>query len=143
MPSYSKSGEAVLATCHVDIQTIWYELIKEVNCTAICGHRTKGAQEVAVMEGKSQTHWPNSKHNTLPSMAIDSGPYFPELRNLDWEDIKAFCYFAGKVEALARGLLKEGKITHRIRWGGDWDGDGRTLDQKFNDLVHFELIPIN
>ncbi len=26
-----------------------------------------------------------------------------------------------------------------IRWGGDWDRDGDTTDQTFNDLVHWEL----
>jgi len=28
----------------------------------------------------------------------------------------------------------------KIRWGGDWDGDTKMNDQKFNDLVHFELM---
>ena len=27
----------------------------------------------------------------------------------------------------------------RIRWGGDWDGDGDKTDQSFNDLCHWEL----
>jgi len=27
----------------------------------------------------------------------------------------------------------------KIRWGGDWDSDGSVCDNKFNDLVHFEL----
>jgi len=26
-----------------------------------------------------------------------------------------------------------------IRWGGDWDRDDRTSDNKFNDYVHFEV----
>ena len=25
-----------------------------------------------------------------------------------------------------------------LRWGGDWDGDGTSLDQNFDDLAHFE-----
>jgi len=27
----------------------------------------------------------------------------------------------------------------KIRWGGDWDMDTQTKDNKFDDLVHFEL----
>ena len=27
-----------------------------------------------------------------------------------------------------------------IRWGGDWDSDTQVKDNKFDDLVHFELI---
>ncbi|WP_232367585.1 M15 family metallopeptidase domain-containing protein [Alteromonas pelagimontana] len=51
----------------------------------------------------------------------------------------AFAVFAGFVQCVARQLYAEGKITHLVRWGGDWDMDGQTLDQKFNDLPHFEL----
>jgi peptidoglycan L-alanyl-D-glutamate endopeptidase CwlK len=28
----------------------------------------------------------------------------------------------------------------KLRWGGDWDGDGNRLNNKFNDLAHFELV---
>jgi hypothetical protein len=28
----------------------------------------------------------------------------------------------------------------RVRWGGDWDGDFETKDNKFDDLVHFEIL---
>jgi peptidoglycan L-alanyl-D-glutamate endopeptidase CwlK len=27
-----------------------------------------------------------------------------------------------------------------LRWGGDWNMDGRTTDNKFDDLGHFELV---
>jgi len=27
----------------------------------------------------------------------------------------------------------------KIRWGGDWDMDTHTKDNKFDDLVHFEM----
>ena len=26
-----------------------------------------------------------------------------------------------------------------IRWGGDWNQDTKTKDNKFDDLVHFEI----
>jgi peptidoglycan L-alanyl-D-glutamate endopeptidase CwlK len=39
-------------------------------------------------------------------------------------------------------LLVEGKISHAIRWGGDWDSDDIFDDQNFDDLPHFELVKI-
>ena len=27
-----------------------------------------------------------------------------------------------------------------IRWGGDWDRDTEVRDNKFDDLVHFEIV---
>ena len=27
-----------------------------------------------------------------------------------------------------------------IRWGGDWDSDGQTLDHTFFDAPHFEMV---
>jgi peptidoglycan L-alanyl-D-glutamate endopeptidase CwlK len=41
---------------------------------------------------------------------------------------------------IAQKLKDDGKMTHSVRFGGDWDGDKDITDQKFNDLVHFELI---
>jgi peptidoglycan L-alanyl-D-glutamate endopeptidase CwlK len=136
---YSQTSLRHLESCHADIQLIWGELAKYVNCSVFCGHRNEQEQNEAFADKNSELQWPDSKHNSLPSMAIDSGPYFPELRNTDWEDYKAFAVFAGHVMLIARQLYDAGKITHLVRWGGDWDMDGRTRDQKFNDLPHFEL----
>jgi len=30
-------------------------------------------------------------------------------------------------------------LGYPLRWGGDWDGDTETNDNRFDDLVHFEL----
>lgn len=136
---YSATSQKRLNSCHKDIQLIWAELAKLVNTSVFCGHRGQTEQNKAFLDGKSQLKWPESKHNALPSMAIDSGPYFVDLRNTDWEDHKAYAVFAGYVMCIARQLYAEGKITHLVRWGGDWDMDGRTLDQTFHDLPHFEL----
>lgn len=136
---FGKTSRARLNTCHKDIQRIWLELSKYVNCSVFCGHRNESEQNEAFKKGLSQVQWPNSKHNSFPSMAIDSGQYFPEIKNTDWDDFKAFATLNGMVQIIARQLYDAGEITHLIRWGGDWDGDGQTLDQHFNDLPHFEL----
>lgn len=129
-----------MATCHLDLQLIFNEVIKSIDCSVFCGYRCEAEQQKAFINELSQVEFPNSKHNTFPSMAIDAGPYFAELKNTDWEDAKAFAVFAGYVMRVTEELFQKGLITHRIRWGGDWDGDGRTSDQTFNDLPHFELI---
>jgi peptidoglycan L-alanyl-D-glutamate endopeptidase CwlK len=136
---FGKTSKRRLDTCHQDIQKIWHELSKLINCSVFCGHRKEAAQNKAFLDGLSQLQWPDSKHNSLPSTAIDSGPYFPEIRNTDWKDYKAFARFAGFVEVISLQLYAVGETTHLVRWGGDWDMDGRTTDQTFNDLVHFEL----
>ena len=140
MSSYGITSTGRLKTCHDDLKLIFNTVAERYNNTVICGHRNEPAQTIAFDMGLSQLKFPNSKHNVFPSMAIDAGPYFPELRNLDWKDHKAFAYFAGYVKRVAEDLLERKLITHRLRWGGDWDGDGRTLDETFLDLVHFELI---
>ena len=143
MPSFGRTSQTRLDTCHADWQQIMSVVIKYIDCSIFCGYRDEAGQDKAVKDGKSQTKWPDSKHNTSPSMAIDAGPYFSELKNTDWKDSKAFAAFAGYVQRVAHELLEKELITHDVRWGGDWDGDGRTLDQTFNDLVHFELIKPN
>lgn len=67
-------------------------------------------------------------------MAVDVAPYDPEVKGVDWQDWDSFYLFAGFVKGIAasKGI--------QVRWGGDWDSDWQTDDQKFNDLVHFELI---
>ena len=139
MPAFSKSSIRNLNSCHPDLMTLFMEVIKHYDCTIICGHRGQSEQELAFADGNSRVRWPDSKHNQKPSRAVDAAPYFSEY-GLDWEDMKAFYLFAGRVLEIARRLKENGSIGHSVRFGGDWDSDGRTLDQTFNDAVHFELI---
>ena len=82
--------------------------------------------------GASTLRWPDSKHNSIPSKAVDLQPYpYPDYEPKLWG---ALGYIAGRAYAIA---AEEG---FSIRWGGDWDGDGDTTDQKFDDLFHLELI---
>ncbi|MCC2615948.1 M15 family peptidase [Aestuariibacter halophilus] len=140
MPSYSRTSRDRLATCHEDLQLIFNELIGMVDHSILCGHRGKEEQNQAYAENKSRVKWPDGKHNEYPSLAVDAAPYFIELGNVDWNDLIALACFAGQVIMMARRLYDEGEISHLVRWGGDWDRDGRNADQEFNDFVHFELI---
>ncbi len=137
MYAFSPRSRERLASCHRDLQLLFNTVIKDFDCTIVCGHRTREEQAVACRQGRSQTPWPNSKHNAVPSLAVDVAPY-----PIDWEDVKTFCLFAGWVLCTANHLYERGRISHRVRWGGDWDMDNDTGDNRFNDLVHYELLPV-
>ena len=134
MPHFGRTSTERLDTCHKDLKTVFNEVVRHYDCTILCGHRGKHAQNLAYEMKKSKLQWPNSKHNTQPSKAVDVGPW-----PLDWSDHGAFYMLAGWVLCTADRLYREGRITHRLRYGGDWDGDHSTV-QSFKDLPHFELM---
>jgi len=135
MPSFSKRSKEKLATCHKDLQVIFNEIIKYWDCSILVGERTEEDQNAAFRDGLSQLKYPASRHNNSPSMAVDVSPY-----PIDWKELYRFYWFAGIVDAISEKLFEECKITHHVRWGGDWDNDKEFKDNNFNDLVHFELI---
>ena len=128
MPRFSRASLSALATCHADLQRVMEEAIRHIDFTVIEGHRGRTAQEKAYKAGNSKVRWPNGKHNTLPSKAVDIAPY-----PIDWSDTERFVYFAG----IIMGIAAEMGI--KLRWGGDWDGDTHVKDEKFRDYGHFEL----
>ena len=134
MPSFSDRSLSKLETCHEDLQTLFKVVVDSYDCSIICGHRDQESQEQAVRDGFSKVNFPNSQHNSLPSMAVDVVPY-----PVDWQDTNRFYHFGGYVKAVAEQLLAENVISHEIRWGGDWDRDTDLNDQTFMDLVHWEL----
>jgi peptidoglycan L-alanyl-D-glutamate endopeptidase CwlK len=135
MPKFGTNSIKQLSTCHPDLQVLFNEVIKSFDCTVLEGHRNEQDQEAAVRKGNSQLHWPNGKHNASPSNAVDVSPY-----PVNWNNVSRFYWFAGYVMGIAQKLKDEGKITHAIRYGGDWDSDKDITDNKFQDLVHFELV---
>lgn len=130
MPAFGKSSRARLETCHPDLQRLFQEVVKTFDCSILCGERGEDEQNQAYYTGKSKLKYPESKHNTSPSIAVDVAPY-----PIDWDDLGRFYLFAGYVFRVAE------ELGIKVRYGGDWDGDKRTTDQKFNDLPHWELIP--
>ena len=137
MPYFSKSSKRNLAQCHIDLQTLFNEVIKYFDCKVICGHRGKTAQMNAFIRGASKVKWPWSKHNKKPSMAADVIPY-----PIEWENLNRMKFFAGYVLGTAQRLLNEGKITHQVISGLDWDADTILKDTTFKDHPHFQLKPI-
>jgi len=135
MPRFGRASFSRLTSCHSDLQALFYEVIKYFDCQVLEGHRNQEDQERAFELGHSKLHWPYGKHNSYPSMAVDVAPY-----PVDWKNEKRFYWFAGYVMGIAQKLKEEGKMTHSVRFGGDWDGDKDIQDEVFKDLVHFELM---
>lgn len=129
MPNFSQRSLDRLATCHPDLQRLAHEVIKREDITIICGHRGEAEQTLAFTSGKSKEPWPKSKHNQTPSLAVDMAPY-----PLNWADTAGFEAFGWRVLAIAQELGLP------VRWGGDWNRNGRSDDERFLDLVHFELV---
>jgi len=137
MPHFSEISRQRLASCHSDLRRLFDHVILEYDCTIVCGYRDKEAQEKAFREGKSQLHYPHSKHNTYPSVAIDAVPY--ESGGVDWGKTQS-AHFAGYVKGIADQLYRMGVMKHKLRCGVDWDSDNDIDDTKFWDAGHFELI---
>lgn len=129
MPSFGSSSSTRLATCHPKLQELFNEVIKNYDCSILQGERTKEEQDEYFRTGRSKVQYPNSKHNSSPSNAVDVVP-FP----IDWNDWNRFYHFAGYVKGVADGL------GIKIRSGIDWDGDNDFNDNSFNDAPHFELL---
>lgn len=85
-------------------------------------------------------------HEGMPmAMAADIYSYYSDAdtrARLSYDNF-SLCHIQGIIRAAACHLLESGQITHGVRWGGNWDGDGVILDdQTFDDLPHVELLII-
>ena len=127
---FGTRSKQCLSNVHPDMVTICYQALdfQVMDFGVICGHRSEAEQNEAYETGKSKLQWPNSMHNSSPSRAVDLVPW-----PVDWNDHLAFARLAGIMDGAA--AIKGFKI----RWGGDWDGDGSSRDQSFMDIGHFEL----
>lgn len=136
---FSNHSIAQLHTLHPDLQRICRDLLPFHDFKILEGHRNRNKQEEAYKMRHSKVRWPNSKHNTSPSEAMDLLP-FVNGRFIGWHDWKQWRYFGGMVMGAAAILRKNGEIESRLRWGHDWDKDNDLDDQKFIDAPHFEIL---
>ena len=126
---FSNRSKKALESAHPDLQELFNEVIKVIDCTVIYGHRTEEEQNEMVSKGYSKMKFPKSKHNVKPSAAADVVPY-----PIDWHNRERFVYFAGIVKGIAS------QLNIKMRWGGDWDNDNQLRDQTWMDLPHYELL---
>lgn len=123
-----------LSTCSITMQGIVKKAITltGMDFGVLEGHRGEKRQNMLFDNGRSKLRWPDGKHNKKPSDAADIAPMVNG--RVSWH-IGHCCLIAGAMFAAASILGVE------IRWGGNWDMDGEPItDQKFQDLVHFEIV---
>ncbi|OOF53884.1 M15 family metallopeptidase [Rodentibacter genomosp. 2] len=127
MFTLSQRSENNLKGVHPDlVKVVRLALQKStVDFSVIEGIRTPQRQRQLFKQGATKTL--NSRH--LTGHAVDLAPY-----PLDWNDLDKFGQIAKAMFAAAQEL----KIP--IRWGGDWNRNGRSDDEKFYDGPHFELL---
>jgi len=120
MPSFSKRSADKLVTCDERLQILFNEVVKTFDCTILDGHRGEKEQNEAFNSGRSKAKYPQSRHNSYPSMAVDCVPY-----PINWDDLPRFHRFAGFVQAT--GI----QMGIKVKWGGDFKG--------FFDGPHFQI----
>ena len=128
MPKFGRKSRERLATCESDLQMLFKEVIRYVDCSILEGHRGQDRQDSLYEEGKTKVKYPRGRHNASPSRAVDVVPY-----PVDWKDRERMTLFAGFVLGIAS------QMGINIRWGGDWDQDFEVQDNMFDDFPHFEL----
>ena len=154
MNKLSVTSQARLEQLDPKLQAILVEALPYIDFTVAVGFRDKAAQDAAFAGGFSKLKWPASKHNKQPSLAVDIFPYWKEfgplmgtpaqleaiMKAFSCSKVQANQFIYNELYALAKLIngvaVKQGT---QITWGGDWDDDGNTFDQRFNDLGHFEL----
>ena len=102
------------------------------------GLRTKERQKELFDARKSRTM--NSKHLKQSDgygHAVDLYPYPIDMRRVNTGNAKEIIRF-GVLAGLMLKCAQESGVN--VRWGGDWDKDGETLDHSFFDAPHFEII---
>lgn len=119
MYAYSERSKKRLAECHPDLQRIFNELIKIMDVSILCGYRGEEEQNEAFEQGNSQLKYPDSKHNKIPSLAVDASPY-----PIDWNDTEGFNKMCDAIQEIAD------KLDIKIRLGRDFS---------FKDYPHVEL----
>lgn len=123
-----------LMTCHPDLVLLMSEALSDPDCPCdfaiTSGHRGQDEQDAIFAAGNSKLPWPRSRHNALPSLAVDAVPYIPG-RGLswDWEHIEPLAaHVKATWQRLARAERTSG--TFDMSWGGDW---------RWRDGAHYQL----
>lgn len=121
-----KASLAKLDTIKPELRAVCLKAFETMpfDITVIEGVRTLERQKQLLAQGATKTL--NSKH--LVREAVDMAPYPVDWKNLDrFRTMRDHMFEAAK------------ELGTKIRWGGDWNRNGDSKDEKFYDGPHFEL----
>lgn len=147
MYNWGKRSLKVRSELHPDLQKLADEALRRSVYLGIDwglhqGYRSPEDQKKAFDAGYSQIdgYTRKSKHNYEPARAFDFHVYFHNRPDLTWDEFYMTAV-ALLIKQTAKELYEQGKMKHRIRWGGDWDSDLTIKkDQTLWDPGHIELI---
>jgi peptidoglycan L-alanyl-D-glutamate endopeptidase CwlK len=137
MPSFSIESSNKLKQADIKLQTLLNEAIKYIDFTILCTYRGEKEQNEAYNHGKSKLQFPNSKHNSMPSKAVDIAPYHPESPHIRWNDTESFIFLLGYIKSLAD------RMGIKIRLGMTWSSKNIYAMARFSDRPHIELVEDN
>lgn len=132
--TWGKSSLAAIQTAHPLLIELCARVIRrrdlphDLRC--LVGHRDQAGQEAAFKAGASKLRWPKSKHNSVPSLAVDLAPLAGGGVSWDWAHYHAVAPVIKDewAKMRAEGIVPPGV---GLVWGGDW--------KSFRDGPHWEL----
>jgi len=128
MYKYGKRSKSRMKGIDPRLKEVLDHLIEIMDVTIIEGVRSAKKQAEYFKNGKSKIDGKSKKSQHQKGKAVDLAPY-----PIDWDDRDRMHYMGGMLRGIGHML------GYKLRYGGDWDGDGVTKDNKFDDLVHIEI----
>jgi len=109
--------------------------LSAVDFTVVEGLRSRQRQAQLYAQGRTTagkivTWTLKSKH--IDGLAVDLAPFADG--KIDWTDLAKF-------DAIGAAMKKAaGELGVTIRWGADWDRDGKLREKGESDSPHFEIV---
>lgn len=152
--SFGENSERKLKMCHPDLVKILKAAIQVTNVDFGISDTLRSDEDQLkyFLEGKSRID-PRDKELRLKSKHLADEQGYARAADLFcfvkgspslMYDTEHLSYIMGVIHTVTEILYSAGEITHKIRWGGNWDMDGCIVkDQGFDDLPHIELYKVN
>ena len=142
MFKFSRVSTNRLSNCHKDLKKL---MVKSLELSIIdfgisCGYRSIEEQQEIYQQGRTKPGGivtyvdgvkKKSKHNELPSLAVDIYAYVNGKAVWDKEHLY---YLGGVIMTCAR------QLDIQVRWGANFNQNQNLKDENFYDLPHFELL---
>jgi len=125
--SFSRASLSKLESVHPVLRLLMTRTldVSPIDFKILCGHRNQEDQDRAHMMGNSKLKWPQSKHNSMPSLAVDISPY-----PIDWLNTLAFKELSVIVKSVWAEMSDDERDGWHLVHGADW---------KMKDWPHWEL----